>query len=216
MDSVDEIPTPPTVPELAWRSLEPADVAAIGALVTACLAADGGLPPLGAADVQEQYLPAPPGASIGALQVDGPLAACAAVRPTHTPEEYRATIVGQVHPTYRRRGLGTFLLRWSIAEAGRLLAACPADRPRVLQIATESLTEAGERLYERHGFVQQFAEDVMRRDLEARLPDFALPSGTGSRRGRLRWSASFTPSTKQPTGIGPGSRIGAWRNGWPG
>jgi mycothiol synthase len=176
MDSLDEIPTPPAVPGLAGRSLEPADVPAILALAAACLAVDGGLP-LNATDAREYYLPACPGASIGAFQIDGPLVASAAVRPTHTMLEYQATIVGQVHPTYRRRGFGAFLLKWSIAQAGRLLAICPADRPHVLQITTESLTEAGERFLERHGFAQQSAAYVMRRDLKTPLPDIPLPSG---------------------------------------
>ena len=178
MDSSDEIPILPATPRLDWRSLRPADAAAITALVATCLAADGGLE-LGATEayVREHYLPAWPGASIGAFEADGPLVACAAVQPTHTPEEYRATMVGQVHPTYRRRGFGTFLLRWSIAEGSRLLASCPLDRPHVLQLTTESLTEAGGHLFEQHGFTQQFAEDVMRRDVKTTLPDIPIPGG---------------------------------------
>lgn len=135
--------------------------------------------------IREHYLPAQSGSSIGAFEMDGRLIACAALRPTHTATEYRTTIVGQVHPAYRRRGFGTFLLRWSIAEASRLLAACPSDRAHVLQLTTEMLTEEAARLFERHGFTQQFAEDVMRRNLAATqregdfdpLPDNLLPSG---------------------------------------
>ncbi|MBU0496021.1 MAG: GNAT family N-acetyltransferase [Chloroflexi bacterium] len=162
MDSPDETPTLPTVPGLTWRSLQPADIGAITTLATTCLAADGGLP-LGATDayVQEHYLPTQPGSSIGAFQMDGRLVACAAVQTTPAPEEYRAIIVGQVHPASRGQGLGTFLLRWSSAQAGRLLAACPPDRPHLLRLTTESLTESAARLFERHGFTQQFAEDVM-------------------------------------------------------
>jgi mycothiol synthase len=85
--------------------------------------------------------------------------------------------VGQVHPAYRRRGFGSFLLRWSIAEASRLLAACPPDRAHVLQLTTETLTEAAARLFGRHGFTQQFAEDVMRRDLADPPQAVLLPSG---------------------------------------
>jgi len=178
MDSPDENLTLPAAPGLSWRSLQPADVVAITALATMCLAADGGLPQ-GATDtyVQEHYLPTCQGASIGAFEMGERLVACAAVQPTHTPEEYRTTIVGQVHPAYRRRGFGTFLLKWSIAEASRLLATCPPDRPHVLRLTTESFTEAAERLFERHGFAQQFAEDVMRRDLDTLLPGILLPSG---------------------------------------
>lgn len=175
MASPDEIPAPPNIPGLTWRSLQAADAAAIAALASQCLAADGGHP-FGAekAYIQERYLSA---RSIGAFEIDGRLAACAAVRPTHTSDAYRASIVGLVHPDYRRRGIGTYLLGWSIAEAGRLLASSPPDRPHVLQITTESLTDAAASLFERNEFAQQFAEDVMRRDLSLPLPDILLPSG---------------------------------------
>jgi hypothetical protein len=56
-----------------------------------------------------------------------------------------------------------------------LLASCPADRPRALHLLTEGLTARAERLYARYGFMQQFAEDVMLRDLHAPIPDAPLP-----------------------------------------
>ena len=178
MDTPDESPAPPTTSGLSWRSLQPFDVEAITTLATTCLAADGGLP-LGATDayIHEHYLPPQSSSSIGGFDVDGRLIACAAIQPTHTANEYRVTIVGQVHPDHRRRGFGTFLLRWSTAEASRLLAACPPDRAHVLQLTTEMLTEDAALLFERHGLTQQFAEDVMRRDLPDPLPDVLLPSG---------------------------------------
>jgi len=178
MDSPNDVPAPPTAAGLSWRPLQPVDVGAIASLAATCLAADGGLL-LGATDgyLREHYLPARSGSSIGAFETDGRLVVCAAIQPTHSAKEYRATIVGQVHPDLRRRGFGTFLLRWSIAEAGRLLAACPPDRAHVLQLTTEMLTEDAARLFERHGFSQQFAEDVMQRDLAAPLPDVLLPYG---------------------------------------
>ncbi len=176
MDSPDENPAPPTTPGLSWRSLQLVDVGAITALASTCLAADGGHL-LGATDayIREHYLPARSGSSIGGFEVDGRLIACAAIQPTHTANEYRTTIVGQVHPDHRRRGFGTFLLKWSIAEASRLLTACPSDLAHVLQLTTEMLTEEAARLFERHGFTQQFAEDVMRFDLAAPIPDVLPP-----------------------------------------
>lgn len=178
MDSPDENMTLPTALGLSWRSLQPADVAAITALATMCLEADGGHL-LGATDtyIQKHYLPALPGTSIGAYEMDGRLVASAAAQPTYTPEEYRATIVGQVHPAYRRRGFGTVLLTWSITEASRLLSASPPNRPHVLLLTTESLSAGAVDLFERHGFKQRFAEDVMRRDLDAPLPDVTVPPG---------------------------------------
>ena len=168
MDSPDENPTLPDVPGLSWRSLKPSDIEAIASLTTTCHAADGGRP-LGATGnyLQENYLPASPGVSIGAFEIDGRLFACAAVKSTKTPEACKTSIVGQVHPAYRRRGMGTFLLEWSVMEARRLLADRPPDRPHVLQLTTESLTETAARLFEQYGFTQKFAEDVMRCNLDS-------------------------------------------------
>jgi mycothiol synthase len=170
-------PAPPDLPGLSWRSLEPTDVASIAALAAACLEADGGLP-LAATEpfIQERCMRPSSRATMGAFDAGGRLVACAAAQPAHTDDEYRAAIVGQVHPADRGRGLGRFLLGWSVAQAYALLAACRADHPHVLHLLTEGLTPAGERLYARHGFAQQFAEDVLRRDLRAPIPDAPLPS----------------------------------------
>lgn len=178
MTNVDSEQPPPPTPGLSWRPLDSADLTAITALSATCLAADGGLP-LAATDafVQPRYLPAAPGTTIGAFDAGGRLVAAAAVQRADTAQEYRANIVGQVHPDYRRRGLGSFLLRWSVAQARALLAPCPDDRPRVLALTSESLTETAIRLYTQHGFTQQFVEDVMRRDLHTPLPDAPLPPG---------------------------------------
>jgi mycothiol synthase len=167
---------PPTSLNIAWRPLQPADLAAISALTSACLALDGGLPLAGSADfIEGRYLSAPAPATIGAFDRDGRLVACAAAQLAEAPEEYRGLIVGQVHPAYRRRGFGTFLIHWSMEQARLLLAACPADRPHVLCIATESLTEASAQLYTRYGFTQHFSETVMRRSLRTPLLDHPLP-----------------------------------------
>jgi mycothiol synthase len=145
-------------------------------LAAACLEADGGLP-LAATEpfVRRRYMQESPRATIGAFDTSGRLVAGAAAQPAHTDDEYRAAIVGQVHPTERGRGLGRFLMAWSLAQAGALLASCPADRPRALHLLTEGLTARAERLYARYGFMQQFAEDVMLRDLHAPIPDAPLP-----------------------------------------
>jgi len=176
MDSADENMIMPTTPRLSWRSLQTADVAAIAALASMCMEADGGLP-LSATNayIQKHYLPAPPGTSIGAFEVNGRLVACGAIQPTHTPDDYRITIVGQVHPLYRKRGIGTSLLEWSIAEASKLLSTSPPDRPHVMLVATELLSTGAVALFEQHGFKQLFAEDVMRRNLDTPLPDAPVP-----------------------------------------
>jgi mycothiol synthase len=167
---------PPDLPGLFWRALEPDDLGSIVALAAVCLEADGGLP-LAATEpfVSRRYMQEKPRATIGAFDTGGRLIAGAATQPAHTDDECRVAIVGQVHPAERGRGLGRYLMVWSIAQAGALLADCPADRPRALHLLTEGLTATAERLYARYGFAQQFAEDVMRRDMLGSLPAAPLP-----------------------------------------
>jgi mycothiol synthase len=163
---------------LAWRTLQPDDVDAVAGLLAAALEIDGGLPfAADAAFLQPRYLPSPPGLAVGAFAKAGHLVAAGAVRPDPSDEAYRAIIVGQVHPDERGKGIGTALLRWGMAAGRALLADCSPDLPRGLVVATEGLTDAAARLYERSGFVQEFAEDVMRRDLAAALPEAPFPPG---------------------------------------
>src|SRR5437762_12146925 len=90
---------PPTSLNIAWRPLQPADLAAIAALTSVCLAADGGLPLAASAGfIEDRYLSAPAHATIGAFDRNGRLIACAAAQLAEVPEEYRGLIVGQVHP----------------------------------------------------------------------------------------------------------------------
>ncbi|HJZ49055.1 MAG TPA: GNAT family N-acetyltransferase [Roseiflexaceae bacterium] len=174
MTDQDTIPTPPAIAGLTWRPLQPADQGAIAALSAACQAADGGQSMIGT----DSYLrDGSAGATIGAFEAGGRLAACAAVWHEQTQQEKRANILGQVHPGDRGRGLGGFLMAWSVAKGRALLAGAAGDRQHMLRLTTEALTPAAERLYRRHGFTQEFAEDVMRRDLRTALPEAPFPRG---------------------------------------
>lgn len=167
---------PPTDIDLSWRSLVASDVAAIGALTRACLAADGGLPQAASAEfVQSRYLGDSPHPSLGGFDRNGQLVACTALQIAERPEEYRAQIFGMVHPEARRRGIGAFLMRWSLAQARDLLKPYANDRPRAIAVATESLSPAADWLYTQHGLAAEFGETVMRRDLAAPLPAIVLP-----------------------------------------
>jgi mycothiol synthase len=166
-------PAPPPLAGLAWRPLGLDDLTAVVDLAQACLRADGGLPFLFEPDnLRDRFFPDAPGTTLGALDADGHLAACAAA---HLAGD-TVTLVGHVRPALRRRGLGTYLLRWSRAQALPLFPAVAAG-PRRLRIATESLTEPAHRLYLAHGFTSVFEELVMRRDLRLPLPDQPLPEG---------------------------------------
>jgi len=159
-----------------WRSLADYDIPAISALAATCLAADGGLP-LAATDafIQAQYALDPPGMTLGAFDTADHLVACASVKAMLTANASCAAIIGQVHPMYRQQGLGTFLLRWSVAQARLLLEDSSAEHRRLLSLSNESFTEAAAQLYVKHGWTEQFVEEVMRRPLDLPLPATSLP-----------------------------------------
>src|SRR5690349_3691962 len=105
MTDHNHIPTPPHMPGLIWRPLQPGDQSAITALSAACQAADGGQALIAAnAYTQAPGADTPSRATIGAFEPSGRLIACAVVWPEQTPQEQRANILGQVHPDQRRRG----------------------------------------------------------------------------------------------------------------
>jgi len=168
-------PTPPDITGLSWRALGSDDLAAIVELAAACHAADGGLAfMIEPGTLKGRYFPETPGAAIGAIDADGSLAACTTIHLSSDAGTQRATIVGQVRPERRGRGLGTYLMRWSQAQVQTLLVRAAADR-QLVQVSTESLTGPADRLYCTHGFAAVFEELVMRRDWSTPLPDRPLP-----------------------------------------
>ena len=170
-------PAPPDQSGLAWRPVSRLDLAALAELAGICQLADGGLTFMNDPEYLEgRYFPDAPGAAIGAFDSDGRLAACAAVYTGGDATAQRATITGQVRPDLRGRGIGTYLMRWSQAQAQALLSGVAAER-RVLRVATEALTEPANRLYLAHGFERVFEELAMGRDLRHPLPERTLPPG---------------------------------------
>jgi ribosomal protein S18 acetylase RimI-like enzyme len=170
-----ENPFLPSGSDLSWSPLQAADAGEVRELASLCLSVDGGQT-LGAEEmyIKKYYFPTASGESLGAFEQGGQLVASAAIQPDHTAKAYLVVIVGQVHPEFRQRGIGHTLLAWCIEKASRILAACPTDRAHILQIRTESLTPEAVSLYKDHGFIRQFAEDVMRRDLSDPFPDILL------------------------------------------
>lgn len=172
------IPEPPDVENLEWRSLDRSHLDAVVDLAQTCFQADGGLRFLFEPDlISERQFPDGPGSGLVARLPDGRLAACIAVHLEGGTGTQRAKIVGQVRPDWRGHGIGTYLMRWSAAQGQRLLANTGA-KDGVMQVATESLTEAAHQLYTAFGFECVFDELVMQRDLTAPLPDLPLAAET--------------------------------------
>jgi mycothiol synthase len=87
------------------------------------------------------------------------------------------SVWGQVHPDWRRRGLGTALLRWVEDRQGRVAATHPPDVDRRLQSwANES--EAGRiALLEGHGYrIARYDYEMERPNLDE-IPELPLPAG---------------------------------------
>ncbi len=178
-------PIPSELPGIEWRILDRDDIEAIVKLIEACREVDGGLPIAFDIDiVRERYMQSNLGASIGAFEPSGQLVACAAARRIDSPEASRVSAMGHVHPSYRERGLGTFLIDWTVEKGTNLVSGMPLDHMRILEVAVESLNEWGERLLARHGLVRRFAEDVMRIDVAGPSARAPLPAGVSL----LAWS----------------------------
>ncbi len=168
-------PTPPTVADLTWQPITPDNLAALAELATECHLADGGLNFMLEPDnLKDHYFRGGPGATIGVFTAERHLIACTTVHVVGDSSKQQAIIAGQVRPDYRCRGIGSYLMHWSQAQARELLTASPIDK-QLLQIATESLTEPARLLYQAHGFESMMEELVMWRELDRPLPDRPLP-----------------------------------------
>ena len=106
---------PPSLPGHTWRAARSADITAIRGLYQAC----GWVPD----DAAERVVGEPRAATdtLCAVSDVRQVAAFAAVAAVAIDErvgaEARAYLHGAVHPAHRRRGIGTFILRWSEARA---------------------------------------------------------------------------------------------------
>jgi mycothiol synthase len=156
-------PIPPTELQtlsLAWRSLESSDLAEILALAETILKHDGGLPLLVSASRLQQHYLSEDLQTIAAFSQTGQLIAASSLHSKAEQSDLRAML----HPDYRQKGIGRFLMQWALDHA-----------TTPLTLHNDALTPRAERLYARFGFQQVFGEDVMRYPLAvAQLP--ALPS----------------------------------------
>jgi mycothiol synthase len=138
---------------VAWRPLVADDLPALRELVLWVLGVDGGLPQAG----DLTFLRARFGQGLVGV-AEGKIVAAAG----YTVDRGGT---GVVAPTWRGRGLGSYLLDWLSDQAGD-----------GLRVSTESLTDEADELFRSRGLRQSFAEDVMRFDLANTTP-LAEPSG---------------------------------------
>lgn len=77
--------------------------------------------------------------------------------------EERCYVFGDVHPSWRRRGVGGALMTWAVERASEQLLASDHDLPRSIRIDAYDYCEADHRLAARHGFVPvRYFEELLR------------------------------------------------------
>ncbi len=173
------LPVPPDVPGHPWRPVRPGDLPAIRELQLACAEVYGN-PADKLADYSQSMgkLGGPPiGDTICCVDPEGRMIALGWVRTDpEGPLENRTGLFGEVHPRHRRRGLGTYILRWTEARGRQLIAAQP-HLPAMLRVDFSDRRDDAIPVYERLGFRLGFHEYWMCRDLNLPVPDHPLPAG---------------------------------------
>ncbi|MFC5720880.1 GNAT family N-acetyltransferase [Streptomyces gamaensis] len=167
--------------DIVFRPLTEADIPALAGLRAAVERADRTGMHCDAADVREQITDPKLDLTRNAVAAwhDGHLAAYATV---YEPEPVRGVLrfetAGAVHPAWRRRGLGTELIRWMRDRARAMHTEHAADVPGELLLAGVAGDTGLAALAERTGFAPCRYWFSMSRDLRTEpLPHATPPDG---------------------------------------
>lgn len=191
----------PDLNQLVWRTIDPKDEAALLELDAACKSVDG-----------EEPVSHMPADVLKAAAIHSDNSLCVAVRDQLTavgwvlagePAEgvQRIRLGGQVHPEFRRRGIGAALLSW--AELRTLQVAQPGLTLKLV-ITNEALTEGANVLYLAYGYENALTEQMLVRPLdETVLPD-PLPEDLTAH----AWDATSAPLFFQAYAAGFADRLG--------
>ena len=174
------LPEPPAVAGLTWRPAAFDDAAALARLHTACYEVDGGYLMVAEEfrdeldddndDIERDALVAVDG--------EGGIAAFVALHvPGGEATERRCFPWGNVHPAWRRRGIGRFLVAWSEARAAQRFAGYGDGLPTMIRLSAYDTQADRIALFQRSGYVPGRYFTEMIRDLSLPLPERAAPEG---------------------------------------
>lgn len=166
----------PRHPDAAvWRAATPADVDAIHALVIASDRVDHPTWLTPREDIEEIFELAhidPERDTRLGFAADGALIAAAAIRVHPSQEEHvYVYCTGTVHPDWRRRGIGTEVLRWEVGSARALLAGIDRAVPGAVFLYAHEPDAGARVLGARQGMVEERWFTTMLRDLAAPIAD---------------------------------------------
>ncbi len=161
------------------RPIEKSDVEALHRLVRTAETADGIPLATPIEEIQEQFdepyfNPLEDGRVI---EADGEIIAWGRI--WHEPSgerQERAYLWGAVHPSHRRRGLGTELIQWQIERARQVLGSYAHDLPRFVRSDSFDWQTEVQSLFEREGMqAVRWDEELVRSLVE--IPDPEVPDG---------------------------------------
>jgi mycothiol synthase len=216
-------PSAPGLPDHIWRPLHREDAAALHELELDCGSIDGSTSLSGVEDYLKRFDEAAENVetdTLCAVDSTGRLAAAAWVTcDARLKHEHRVFLNGRVHPGYRGRGLGSFILQWMEARGRQKLSELEEDRPGVLRIDFYDRSDDALALFEEHGFRFAFAEDEMRRDLSHPVPEANLPAGmtlvTWSAQRAARFFQTYRDAFRERPGF-PDWSEETWRHNFTG
>jgi mycothiol synthase len=175
------LPIPDPALGLAWRALSSEDALELSALIARVENHDN--PPYRTTvdEVREYFVGAwkePGQNSIGGFDAFGVLRAEGFVQcPPGDEGTVRAFLEGGVDPAWRRRGVGTALLRWQVARARQVLAASGKVTPGRIATYIDDGVADKVAVVRALGFEPRRFYTDMRRDLALPIPEVSLREG---------------------------------------
>lgn len=177
----NSLPVPEKFPEFTWRPAQLSDAPALHRLLEEIEKVDRRNWQLTLEDRERDFqdpTTQPENDSLVAVAPNGEIAAFAwTFVPPVVEKEHYAYIWGEVHPHYRGRGLGSFILEWNEARARQILAARPDSLDRYLRVSFHDHLQNRIDLFESRSFVRSRYAYRMRRDLDLPIPDVRMPPG---------------------------------------
>jgi mycothiol synthase len=177
----------PNVPGLAFRHLHGDEFPALAAVRAACAAYDG-VDPLSvaesvptAADLERRLVPSAtfdPTRDVLVVTLDGLIIGYSLVDWwTETDGTWLYLSLGWLVPEWRRRGIGTAMLRWAEGRCRELAAAHPTKGKAFLGANASETEHDATALLVNEGYLVAFTLLEMGLDDLSRLRDVALPPG---------------------------------------